>query len=104
MESQFKKGILKLCVLGLLQQKDCYGYELVEKTSKIIDTSNGTLYPLLRKLQKEGYSDYYIVESEVGPARKYYTITEMGSNYFKEQYKQWIKISNSVNDFLGTID
>lgn len=103
MESQFKRGILELCVLGLLYKKDCYGYELVEETSKVINTSNGTLYPLLRRLQKEEYLEYYTIQSKVGPARKYYTLTKKGISYFKEQKDYWIRISSSVNKFLNNI-
>lgn len=55
MNSQFKKGILELCVLSLLSRKDYYGYELISKISERIYISDGTIYPILRKLSKEGF-------------------------------------------------
>ncbi|MFV5772620.1 PadR family transcriptional regulator, partial [Pediococcus acidilactici] len=60
---QFKKGVLDLCVLVLLDKQDRYGYELVQKISEQIDISEGSIYPLLRRLTKEGYSTTYLKES-----------------------------------------
>ena len=54
MKIQFKKGVLEICVLSVLAHKDCYGYELVNEISKRIDISEGTIYPLLRRLKDEG--------------------------------------------------
>ncbi len=78
MNIQFKKGVLELCVLVVLCRKDYYGYELVQAISKNIDIAEGTVYPLLRRLTKEGYFKTYIQESADGPARKYYQITDKG--------------------------
>ncbi|WP_343102099.1 PadR family transcriptional regulator [Romboutsia sp. MSSM.1001216sp_RTP31141st1_G3_RTP31141_220114] len=100
MESQFKKGLIELCVLKALADKECYGYELIESVSNIISITKGTLYPLLRRLQKEGYLDYYIKESELGPARKYYKITPLGLNRFIENRSEWLNIADSVTNFL----
>lgn len=100
MDVQFKKGLLELCVLGIVYDRDCYGYELVEKVSEIIDISRGTLYPLLKRLQDERFLEYYILESSIGPPRKYYRITPEGREYFSMQRKEWYNISNSLNKFL----
>lgn len=100
MESQFKKGLIELCVLKALSDKECYGYELIESVSNVISITKGTLYPLLRRLQKEGYLDYYIKESELGPARKYYKITTLGLNRFTKHRSEWFNIADSVTKFL----
>ena len=74
MNIQLKKGVLDLCVLSLLlKTHDRYGYELVAEISKCIEISEGTIYPLLRRLKNEGYVSTYLEESSEGPPRKYYT-------------------------------
>ena len=78
METQFKKGVLDLCVLAILKKRDYYGYELVQMISKNIEISEGTLYPILRRLKKEGYLKTYLQESNEGPSRKYYSLTKKG--------------------------
>lgn len=103
MDSQLKKGLLELCVLGIVYSKDCYGYELIEEVSKVIEISKGTLYPLLKRLQNDKHLDYYIVESEYGPPRKYYKITPKGVQHFKAQSKEWLNISNSITKFLKEV-
>ena len=54
MNSQYKKGVLELCVLSLLKKRDCYGYEISEYLSQHIDIADGTVYPTLRKLKADG--------------------------------------------------
>lgn len=100
MNTQFKKGVLELCVLALLIKKDHYGYELVSKISKTIDVSEGTLYPLLRRLKNDGQVETYLKESKEGPARKYYQITDQGKEICEEQMKEWQTFSKKVTKFL----
>ena len=80
MNTQFKKGVLELCVLSLLKQGDKYGYELADTVGKQIDISEGTIYPLLKRLRAEGYFEVYLKESTSGPARKYYKLTPKGKD------------------------
>lgn len=101
---QLKKGVLELCVLETLHRNDRYGYELVEQISSIIDISEGTVYPLLKRLQNENYLEYYIKESSSGPPRKYYRITPKGEEYYNTQKEEWFKIFNSVSKFLKGVD
>ncbi|WP_338631811.1 PadR family transcriptional regulator [Clostridium baratii] len=100
MESQFKKGLIELCVLEYLSSKECYGYELIESVSSVIPITKGTLYPLLRRLQKEGYLDYYLKESELGPVRKYYIITSSGLDRLNISKNEWFNIAEAVTRFL----
>lgn len=97
---QFKKGVLELCVLVLLNKKDCYGYELVQKISDQIDISEGTVYPLLRRLNKEGYFTTYLKESTEGPPRKYYRLTDKGKAYLNELLNKWDAFTKGVNELI----
>jgi PadR family transcriptional regulator, regulatory protein PadR len=100
MNIQFKKGVLEICVLSVLAHKDCYGYELVGEISKRIDISEGTIYPLLRRLKDEGYVTTYLQESAEGPPRKYYRLTESGRKEEYEQKDEWMRFAASVNALL----
>lgn len=104
MNIQFKKGVLELCVLVLLSKNDCYGYELVEKISKYINISEGTIYPLLRRLQKEGYFTSYLKESKEGPPRKYYKITDEGKTIKNELIDEWNYFVKGVNSIITEED
>lgn len=100
MDTQIKKGLLDLCVLSFLIDKDMYGYEIVQSISKSIEVSEGTIYPILRRLNKEGYFETYIVESNEGPARKYYRITALGIEFYKKQLNSWEKLKNGMDSIL----
>lgn len=97
---QFKKGVLELCVLVLLDKQDRYGYELVQKISDQIAISEGSVYPLLRRLTKEGYFTTYLKESTEGPSRKYYALTEEGRIYLQELLADWQKFTEGVNQLI----
>ena len=97
MNIQLKKGALELCVLLMLDKKNYYGYELISNISKNIAISEGTIYPLLKRLKDDGYVTTYLEESNIGPARKYYKITELGKETKIELLKEWNKIVKSVN-------
>ena len=100
MNVQFKKGVLNLCVLVLLDKQDRYGYELVQKISNQISISEGSVYPLLRRLTKEGYFTTYLKESTEGPPRKYYQLTDTGRTYLHEQLDEWKKFREGVNTLI----
>ncbi|WP_243292473.1 PadR family transcriptional regulator [Bacillus sp. FJAT-47783] len=100
MNVQFKKGVLTLCVLVLSKKKDHYGYELVKSISEKFSIAEGTIYPLLRRLTKEGYFSTYLVESQEGPPRKYYKLTEAGCAYMQELVDEWKAFSTGVNEII----
>ena len=100
MNVQFKKGVLELCVLVILDRKDCYGYELVQEISSQIKISEGSIYPILRRLTKDGYFDTYLQESTEGPPRKYYQMTSMGTNYLQELLQEWNSFTEGVNQLI----
>lgn len=97
---QFKKGVLELCVLVLLDKQDRYGYELVQKISDQISISEGSVYPLLRRLTKEGYFTTYLKESTEGPSRKYYQLTEVGRSYLYDLLQEWKDFTKGVNQLI----
>jgi PadR family transcriptional regulator, regulatory protein PadR len=97
---QFKKGVLELCVLAMLFKKDCYGYELVNEISKNIQISEGTIYPLLKRLKDEGYFTTYLEESQEGPSRKYYKLTELGVKTKRELEKEWLSFVEGVSAII----
>lgn len=96
MNIQFKKGVLELCVLSILSRKDCYGYELVNEISQNIAISEGTIYPLLRRLMNDGLFTTYLKESSEGPPRKYYTLTEIGKREQKALADEWLRFTEGV--------
>ena len=100
MNSQFKKGVIELCVLSLVKSRDYYGYELVEEISKKVDIAEGTIYPILRRLTQENYFETYLQESNSGPPRKYYRITKLGRNVQSEQMELWKDFNRNVNSLL----
>ena len=100
MNTQFKKGALELCVLSQLVGGDKYGYELTERISVLMSIASGTLYPILRKLKDDDYVTTYLVESESGPARKYYRLTDKGMQYQADVKKEWKEFVNAVNQLI----
>jgi len=97
---QFKKGVLELCVLALLWQGDSYGYDIASRLSDAIDMGEGTIYPLMRRMQKDGLVTTYLVESPSGPPRKYYRLTDHGRDTLRTQKAAWEQFSASVSAIL----
>jgi PadR family transcriptional regulator PadR len=104
MNSQFKKGIMELCVLTLVKSRDYYGYELVEEISKKVDIAEGTVYPILRRLTQEGYFETYLQESSSGPPRKYYRISKLGKTAQNELLTEWKDFNKNINSLLKAGD
>lgn len=100
MDAQFKKGILKLCVLAMLERRDWYGYEISDYLARKIDIADGTVYPLLRKLKSDGLLSTYLQEESGGPPRKYYSLTELGKENLNAGREAYLQFSRVVNDML----
>jgi PadR family transcriptional regulator PadR len=100
-EIQLKKGALELCVLALLSQCDSYAYEIASRLADAIGMGEGTIYPLMRRLQNDGLVDTYLVESSSGPPRKYYRLTDGGRSSFGSQKAAWASFSQAMQDILG---
>lgn len=102
MDVQLKKGVLELCVLKLLENRDWYGYELVTEISKNIAISEGTIYPLLKRVKDEEYVTTYLKESKEGPPRKYYNLTDKGMRMSLQLTKEWEDFAEKVNRLLNS--
>lgn len=100
-EIQLKKGALELCVLALLNRHDSYAYEIASRLADAIGMGEGTIYPLMRRLQSDALVETYLVESTSGPPRKYYRLTEAGKRSFASQQAAWTSFSGAVDDILG---
>ncbi len=100
MNTQYKKGVLDLCVLSLLMRHDCYGYEISEYLSNRIDIADGTVYPILRKLKSEGLVTTYLSEASGGPPRKYYSLTKLGKETYTNERDEYLAFAKAIESIL----
>ena len=100
MNSQYKKGVIELCILSLLEKRDCYGYEISEFLSSHIQISDGTVYPILRKLKSDGLLTTYLQEESGGPPRKYYSITSLGHETLLKDRAEYLNFAATVKYLL----
>lgn len=98
---QLKKGALDLCVLALLSRGDSYAYEIASRLSEAIGMGEGTIYPLMRRMQADGLVETYLVESSAGPSRKYYRLTEAGRSSLALQTQAWRNFAQAVHTIVG---
>ncbi len=98
---QLKKGALELCVLALLARRESYAYEIASTLADAVGMGEGTIYPLMRRMQNDGLVDTRLVESNSGPPRKYYRLTSTGRAAFVAQKREWRAFMDSVNTLLG---
>lgn len=100
--SQLLKGILEGCILKIISKKETYGYELYSALNEygFEDLSEGTLYPLLIRLEKNGLLESISRNSPYGPKRKYYHVTELGMTELSNFCEAWGEISKSVRKVL----
>ncbi len=101
--SQLLKGVLDMCLLALIAEEPSYGYEMVDKLQRrgLELVSEGSIYPLLSRLQKKGFIESYFVESTGGPPRKYYRIDAAGQRQLDEWSRQWRTLSRGVHEVLN---
>jgi len=92
---QVRKGVLELCILNALAERERYGYELVKSLVDIpgLGMTEGTLYPLLSRLRAQGLVSARLEESSEGPARKYYLLSREGK-----------KVAALMNDYLDALN
>ena len=106
---KFDKGLMAggstLLVLSLLEKQDMYGYQMIEELARrsndVFQMKEGTLYPILHGLEKEGAVKSYTKEADTGRTRKYYRITKKGLRALEEQKKEWVEFSEKVNAILA---
>lgn len=98
---QLKKGVLGLCVLALLARSDSYAYEIASRLSAAIGMGEGTIYPLMRRMQTDGLVETYLVESSSGPSRKYYRLTAAGRQALAGQTAEWRAFARAVEILIA---
>jgi PadR family transcriptional regulator, regulatory protein PadR len=97
-QSQMRKGILEFCIMGIISQGEAYPSDILEKLKKAkMIVVEGTLYPLLTRLKNGGLLDYTWVESKSGPPRKYYKLTQLGTDFLNELKITWEELVYAVN-------
>jgi PadR family transcriptional regulator PadR len=99
-QTQLKKGVLELCVLALISRRDSYAYEIAAALAEAIDMGEGTIYPLMRRMQSDGLVEAYLVESSSGPPRKYYRLTDTGRTALTAQKESWKAFTAAVDAIL----
>lgn len=102
-KAQVKKGILSFIVLKILSSKEYYGYELIAAVKELsrYNIAEGTLYPLLDRLKKEGLVTSQWIEQPTGLPRKYYYITGTGRDTLEQMEAHWASITTNINRISG---
>ncbi len=100
MAFQLGAEMLDACVLGILVRGDAYGYSLTQEMTRTVNISESTLYPVLRRLQKDGSLTTYD-KPVSGRIRRYYAITDLGREKYGGYRREWIRFRASVDNLLG---
>jgi PadR family transcriptional regulator PadR len=97
-QAQMRKGVLEFCILSIISKGEIYPSDIISKMkeAKLI-VVEGTLYPLLTRLKNAGLLGYRWIESNAGPPRKYYALTELGQSYLQELNTTWNELVAAVN-------
>jgi PadR family transcriptional regulator PadR len=90
-----------MCVLALLARHDGYAYDIASRLAEAIGMGEGTIYPLMRRMQSDGLVKTYLEESRSGPPRKYYQLTTAGRAALIEQKADWTQFTASVARILA---
>lgn len=97
---QLGSALLDACVLAILHKDDAYGYKLTQEVKIIMNVSESTLYPVLRRLTRDGYLETYDQE-HMGRNRRYYRLTDLGRDKYKEYVLEWKKFSKNVESIFA---
>lgn len=98
--SQIRRGTLEYCILLMLRRRSCYGYEILQRLGRcaVTTATESTVYPLLRRLQKDGYLSASWQESAEGlPPRKYYALTPAGEDYLQAMSADWDSLLRTID-------
>ena len=101
--AQLRRGVLEYCVLALLGEAELYGFDLVRRLSEVdgLVTSQGTLYPLLSRLRRDGWVSTTWADSDAGPPRRYYALTADGARALAGFTEEWERFCSSVDTLLA---
>lgn len=101
-QSQMRKGVLEYCILAIIAREEIYASDILAKLKEAsLLVVEGTLYPLLTRLKNAGLLNYRWVESQQGPPRKYYSITDAGKSFLAELNTTWKDLNDAVRTATG---
>lgn len=100
--AQMRRGTLQYCVLALLATEERYAFDLVRRLADVdgMVTSEGTIYPLLGRLRRDGLVESTWRESPAGPPRRYYRLTRAGRVALDDFRREWIRFRDAVDTFV----
>ena len=100
--AQLRKGLVELCVLGVVRDGETYGYEILQrlKAAEGLAITESTVYPILARLADEGLLKVRVTPSPAGPPRRYYRLTPPGLARMREMADYWNQIVQAVSDLL----
>lgn len=103
MDTQLKKGVLEMCILIRLSDRDMYGYEIMKIIQEFFpEVYDGSIYAILRRIKGVGYAESYMKDiPSGGPSRKYYRITAEGKEYCNAMITEWEKMVRSVSGLMN---
>ena len=100
--SQMRKGVLEFCILSIIKLGEAYPSDIIDMMkSANLHILEGTLYPLLTRLKNAEFLTYRWVESNSGPPRKYFSLTEKGAEFYKELEATWLELAGAVETITG---
>ena len=104
---ELSRGEFGLLILGLLGRREMYGYEIVAElrstTAGVVDLPEGTVYPALRRLDRDGYVEGHWVEmAEGAPRRRYYRLTQNGEHALASGREEWLRFKTAADTVLGS--
>lgn len=103
-KTQMRRGVLEMCILSIISEEKVYPSDIITKLKAVeLIVKEGTLYPLLSRLKKDGLLEYEFIESTQGPPRKYFSITDQGRQFLNGLMANWQELINSVNQSTKNI-
>jgi PadR family transcriptional regulator PadR len=102
--AQLRRGALEYCVLALLERGERYGFDLVRELAEVdgMVTTEGTIYPMLARLRRDGAVETTWRESPAGPPRRYYKLTPSGRQALKQFREEWVRFRDGVDRVVST--
>ena len=103
--TQVRKGLLELSILNFLREDSLYGYEIIKRLNEIpqLVITEGTIYPILNRLKREGLIDSHLKESDRGPVRKYYKLTAEGKKQMADMNTHWNALKQAISRIVKKI-
>ena len=101
--SQLLRGVLDLCLLATVAEEPAYGYEMTKRLRErgLSVVGEGSIYPLLARLERDGLVETYRAESEGGPPRKYYRASTLGQRALETGVDEWASVRDAIDAVLG---